>query len=72
VGIIHRRLIEASADPGAEHDRLAAEYAEQHLTAEVAATGGDIDEVIEPAETRNRLIWAHSALGGSNGRRRHA
>jgi methylmalonyl-CoA decarboxylase subunit alpha len=72
VGIIHRRLIEASADPGAEHDRLAGEYAEQHLTAEVAAAAGDVDEVIEPAETRNRLIWAHSALGGSNGRRRNA
>ena len=72
VGIIHRRSIEASADPGAEHDRLAAEYAGQHLTAEVAAAAGDVDEVIEPAETRNRLIWAHSALGGSNGRRRNA
>jgi methylmalonyl-CoA decarboxylase subunit alpha len=71
VGIIHRRSIEASQDPGAEHDRLAAEYAEQHLTAEVAAAAGDVDEVIEPAETRKRLIWAHSALGGSNGRRRN-
>ena len=71
VGIIHRRSIEASEDPGAEHDRLAAEYAEQHLTAEVAAAAGDVDEVIEPAETRKRLIWAHSALGGSNGRRRN-
>ncbi len=71
VGIIHRRSIEASEDPGAEHDRLAAEYAEQHLTADVAAAAGDVDEVIEPVETRKRLIWAHSALGGSNGRRRN-
>jgi methylmalonyl-CoA decarboxylase subunit alpha len=71
VGIIHRRSIQASEDPGAEHDRLAAEYAEEHLTAEVAAAAGDVDEVIEPAETRKRLIWAHSALGGSNGRRRN-
>ena len=71
VGIIHRRSIQASEDPGAEHDRLAAEYAEQHLTAEVAAAAGDVDEVIEPTETRKRLIWAHSALGGSNGRRRN-
>jgi acetyl-CoA carboxylase carboxyltransferase component len=72
VGIIHRRTIEGSADPGAEHDRLAAEYAEQHLNAEVAAAAGDIDEVIEPGKTRDRLIWAHSALGGANGRRRKA
>ena len=51
VGIIHRRAIEASDDPDAEHDRLAAEYAEQHLSADVAAAAGDVDEVIEPAET---------------------
>jgi acetyl-CoA carboxylase carboxyltransferase component len=70
VGIVHRRAIEASSDPSAEHDRLAAEYAEQHLTADVAARAGDVDEVIEPGETRQRLIWAHSALGGANGRRR--
>jgi acetyl-CoA carboxylase carboxyltransferase component len=38
----------------------------------VAAAAGDVDEVIEPAETRDRLIWAHAALGGSNGRRRNA
>jgi acetyl-CoA carboxylase carboxyltransferase component len=72
VGIVHRRAIEASPDPSAEHDRLAAEYAERHLTAEVAARGGDVDEVIEPGKTRERLIWAHSALGGANGRRRTA
>jgi acetyl-CoA carboxylase carboxyltransferase component len=70
VGIVHRRAIEGSPDPSAEHDRLAADYAEQHLTAGVAARAGDVDEVIEPAETRERLIWAHSALGGANGRRR--
>jgi acetyl-CoA carboxylase carboxyltransferase component len=71
VGIIHRRTIEGSADPVAEHDRLAAEYAEQHLSADVAAAAGDVDEVIEPSETRDRLIWAHTALGGANGRRRN-
>jgi acetyl-CoA carboxylase carboxyltransferase component len=72
VGIIHRRTIEASPEPGAEHDRLAAEYAEQHLRADVAAAAGDVDEVITPGTTRDRLIWAHAALGGANGRRRNA
>jgi acetyl-CoA carboxylase carboxyltransferase component len=70
VGIIHRRAIEASGDPAAEHDRLAAEYAEEHLSAETAAAAGDIDEVIEPGETRDRLIWTLSVLAGANGRRR--
>jgi acetyl-CoA carboxylase carboxyltransferase component len=72
VGIIHRRAIADSPDPVAEHDRLAAEYAERHLSAETAAAAGDVDEVIEPSQTRERLIWAHSALGGANGRRRNA
>jgi acetyl-CoA carboxylase carboxyltransferase component len=72
VGIIHRRAIAAASDPDAEHARLAEEYAEVHLKAEVAAGAGDVDEVIEPAETRSRLTWALSALGGANGRRRIA
>jgi acetyl-CoA carboxylase carboxyltransferase component len=70
VGIIYRRAIESSGDPAAEHDRLAAEYAEEHLTATTAAAAGDIDEVIEPGETRERLIWTLSVLAGANGRRR--
>ena len=66
VGIIHRRAIESSSDPGAEHDRLAAEYAERHLSAETAAAAGDVDEVVEPVDTRARLSWALSVLGTSN------
>jgi acetyl-CoA carboxylase carboxyltransferase component len=72
VGVIHRRAIEASPNPDAEHDRLAAEYAEQHLSAETAAAAGDVDEVIEPDETRGRLTWALTMLAGANGRRRTA
>ncbi len=68
VGIVHRRSIEASPDPGAEQDRLAAEYAEEHLSAEVAAAAGHVDEVVEPADTRGRLTWALSVLGTSNER----
>ena len=72
VGVIHRRTIEDSPNPDAEHDRLAAEYAEQHLSAETAAAAGDVDEVIEPDETRGRLTWALTMLAGANGRRRTA
>jgi acetyl-CoA carboxylase carboxyltransferase component len=72
VGIIHRRAIAASPDSDAEHDRLAAEYADQHLSAATAAAGGDVDEVIEPGETRERVIWTLSMLAGANGRRRTA
>jgi acetyl-CoA carboxylase carboxyltransferase component len=69
VGIINRRAIASADDPRGEHERLAAEYAEQHLTAEVAAAAGDVDEVVEPAETRRRLIWALSVLGASKSER---
>ena len=68
-GIVHRRAIEASPDPTAERERLAAEYAEQHLRAEVAAAAGDVDEIVEPADTRGRLTWALSVLGTSNSER---
>jgi acetyl-CoA carboxylase carboxyltransferase component len=63
VGIIHRREIEAAGDPKAERDRRAAVYAEENLAAEVAAAGGFVDELIRPAQTRDRLAWALGSLG---------
>jgi acetyl-CoA carboxylase carboxyltransferase component len=71
VGIVHRRAIAAADDPDGERDRLAGEYAEEHLRAEVAAGAGDVDEVISPAETRRRLIWALSVLGTNRIERSH-
>jgi acetyl-CoA carboxylase carboxyltransferase component len=56
VGVIHRR------EPPAARERLAAEYADEHLGAGVAARNGFIDEVIEPSETRARLAWGLSTL----------
>jgi acetyl-CoA carboxylase carboxyltransferase component len=71
VGIVHRRAIADAADPDAEHSRLADEYAERHLKADVAAAAGDVDEVISPADTRGRLIWALSVLGTNRSERSH-
>jgi acetyl-CoA carboxylase carboxyltransferase component len=42
---------------------LSADYAAEHLTAEAAAASGFVDEVIEPAWTRDRLVWALRSLG---------
>ncbi len=64
VGVIHRRALESAADPEAERDRLAGKYADGHLSASTAAGGGHVDELVEPADTRRRLIWALSALDG--------
>jgi acetyl-CoA carboxylase carboxyltransferase component len=70
VGIVDRRAIADADDPEGERDRLADAYAEQHMRAAVAAAAGDVDEVIEPAATRQRLIWALSALSGADSERR--
>jgi acetyl-CoA carboxylase carboxyltransferase component len=62
VGIVHRRRIAADDDPGAARDRLALEYAEEHLTAAAAARQGFIDEIVVPSQSRARLADALSAL----------
>lgn len=56
VGIVHRREIEAGAEGAREE--LADAYAAEHLTAARAAAAGFVDEVIEPAATRDRLAFA--------------
>jgi acetyl-CoA carboxylase carboxyltransferase component len=62
VAVMHRRALKEADDPEAERDRLAAEYAEEHLAAEVAAREGFVDELVEPAATRTRLQSALNAL----------
>ncbi len=58
----HRELAAASTRSPCGQ-ALAAAYAGEHLGAAVAAAEGFIDEVIEPAQTRGRLIGALAALG---------
>jgi acetyl-CoA carboxylase carboxyltransferase component len=62
VGIIQRREIAAADDPEAARDELADAYAEEHLSAQLAASEGFIDEVIEPEETRDRVAWGLNSL----------
>ena len=64
VGIVSRRDIAAAEDPGARRDALAEIYAGEHLTAEVAAAEGHVDEVIRPADTRRRVSEALATLSG--------
>jgi acetyl-CoA carboxylase carboxyltransferase component len=63
VGIVNRRELRVAGDPAAERDRLAVDYAHEHLRAEAAAAGGFVDELVEPAETRRRIAAALRALG---------
>ncbi len=60
--ILYGKQIKASQDPEAERKRLTQEYQETYLNPYVAAKAGYIDEVIEPAETRQKLIEALAAL----------
>jgi acetyl-CoA carboxylase carboxyltransferase component len=64
VGVVHRRALAEADDPEGERDRLAAEYADEHLTAAVAAQQGFIDEIVLPEETRPRVAAALSSLSG--------
>jgi acetyl-CoA carboxylase carboxyltransferase component len=70
VGIVNRRDLLGADDPEAERDRLADAYAREHLGAESAAAQGFVDEIVEPAETRDRLVWALRSFAGETGGRR--
>ena len=62
VNIIFRREIEKAADPAAERKRLVAEYNAKFANPYVAASLGYLDDVIEPQETRPKLIAALEML----------
>jgi acetyl-CoA carboxylase carboxyltransferase component len=67
--IVYRRELAATGDRDAALDRLADEYAKEHLTARAAAREGFIDEVIPPRMTRDRLLWGLSTFGSVRGNR---
>jgi acetyl-CoA carboxylase carboxyltransferase component len=56
VEIINRRDLEAAADPAAKRQELVDDYTEKHATPYAAAERGFVDDVIDPAETRQVLI----------------
>jgi acetyl-CoA carboxylase carboxyltransferase component len=61
--IVRRRELAAASDPVTLRQALATAYAQEHLGADVAAADGFVDEVIEPSQTRARLLGALTALG---------
>ena len=62
VNIIFRKEIEKAEDPVKRKAELVAEYREKFANPYVAAERGYIDDVIEPRETRPRLINALEML----------
>jgi acetyl-CoA carboxylase carboxyltransferase component len=62
VNIIFRKDIAGADDPVAKRDELGEDYREKFAHPYVAASRGYIDDVIEPRETRPRLIEALETL----------
>jgi len=62
VSIIFRKELETADDPVQKKAQLVAEYKEKFANPYVAAQRGYIDDVIEPKETRPRLINALEML----------
>jgi propionyl-CoA carboxylase beta chain len=62
INIIFRKEIEKTKDKKLTREKLAKEYRENIATPFAAASRGIIDEVIDPAQTRLKVIAAFSAL----------
>jgi propionyl-CoA carboxylase beta chain len=74
VNIIYRKELEKVQDPILRRAELVAEYREKFANPYVAAGRGYIDDVIEPRETRPRLINALEMLNNkrdSNPAKKH-
>jgi acetyl-CoA carboxylase carboxyltransferase component len=56
VEILYRRELQDAADPVARRAELVEDYTERFANPYVAAERGFVDDVIDPAETRRKLI----------------
>ncbi|MFN2270264.1 MAG: acyl-CoA carboxylase subunit beta [Anaerolineae bacterium] len=62
VNVVFRKEVAEADDPDAKRQELVEEYREEFANPYVAAARGYIDDVIEPAETRPRIIEALKML----------
>ena len=62
VAMVHRREIAAAADPEARRAELIEDYTERHANPWLAAERGYVDDVIDPADTRAKLIAGFDML----------
>jgi acetyl-CoA carboxylase carboxyltransferase component len=56
VEIVYRRELQQAADPTARRAELVAEYTERYANPYAAAERGYVDDVIDPADTRVKLV----------------
>jgi acetyl-CoA carboxylase carboxyltransferase component len=62
VEIIYRRELQQAADPAARRSELVADYTEKYANPYAAAERGYVDDVIDPAETRIKLVAGFELL----------
>jgi acetyl-CoA carboxylase carboxyltransferase component len=62
VEIVYRREIQQAADPVARRAELVADYTANYANPYLAAERGIVDDVIDPAETRRKLIAGFEML----------
>ena len=56
VEIVYRRELQQAADPTSRRAELVAEYTEKYANPYAAAERGYVDDVIDPAETRRKIV----------------
>ena len=64
VNVLYRRELDTAPDPAALRAQRVAEFREKFANPYVAASRGFVDEVIEPRQTRRKII-AGLAMAGS-------
>jgi propionyl-CoA carboxylase beta chain len=62
VNVIHRRTIAAADDPDSKRRELIVDYEARFSTPYIAAERGYVDDVIEPQDTRRRLMHSLDML----------
>jgi propionyl-CoA carboxylase beta chain len=62
VNILYRKEIQKAADPKSEWTRLTELYRERYINPYYAAQAGYVDDIIEPRETRAKIITSLAAL----------
>jgi propionyl-CoA carboxylase beta chain len=62
VNILYRQRLLDAKDPAAERAKLMADYSQRFANPYVAAARGYVDDVIDPRDTRSKLIRAFEAL----------
>jgi propionyl-CoA carboxylase beta chain len=60
--ILYKKQIDGAPDPAAERKKLADEYREKFNNPYHAASTGYVDDIIEPRESRSKIIASLSAL----------